>query len=131
HRLTFPPGYQVCGLAVLNEYLAIACERTSTDTIGPQDGIIFWWDGFSDTYNYFTKVPEGSPYGLQEYNNMVYYFSAGAWYEIAGANAVPTKIRSMPNFNTSYSGVAEKTMVYPYASTVRRGLLLSAYPSTS
>lgn len=131
HRLTFPPGYQVCGLSVLNEFLAIACERIPTGNSTVQDGIIFWWDGLSDTYNYDTKVPEGSPYGLQEYNNMVYYFAGGAWYEIAGANSVPKKKRSMPNFNSNYSGVVDKTIVYPYASTVRRGILLSAYPSTS
>lgn len=131
HRLTFPPGYQVCGLSVLNEFLAIACERIPTGNSTAQDGIIFWWDGLSDKYNYDTKVPEGSPYGLQEYNNMVYYFAGGAWYEIAGANSVPVKKRSMPNFNSQYSGVTDKTVIYPYASTVRHGLLLSAYPSTS
>lgn len=131
HRLTFPPGYQVCGLSVLNEFLAIACERIPTGNSTAQDGIIFWWDGLSDTYNYITKIPEGSPYGLQEYSNMVYYFAAGAWYEIAGANSVPAKKRSMPNFNSNYSGVVDKTTVYPYASTVRHGLLLSAYPSLS
>jgi len=57
-KLTFPPGYEVCGLTVFNEYLVIATERSTTGDNTPQEGIVFYWDGLSDTYNYFTRIPE-------------------------------------------------------------------------
>lgn len=131
HRLIFPPFYQVCGLAVLNEYIAIACEKITTGNGQPQEGIIFWWDGLSPSYNFFTKIPEGSPYGIQEYQNSVYYEAGGAWYGIAGANSLPVKLRTLPSSQGEYSGVTGNTIVYPYASTVRKDILLSAWPSTT
>ena len=131
HALIFPPYYQVCGLAVLNEYIAIACERIPTGTNTSQDGCIFWWDGTSATYNYFTLIPEGSPYGLQSFENIVYYYAGGAWYAISKANGVPTKLWTFPNSDSTYSNAVDKTVIYPYASTVRRDILLTAYPSTT
>lgn len=129
HKLVFPEEYEVCGLAVLNEYLAIACERSSAS--GPQDGIIFWWDGLSPSYNYFTVIPEGAPYGLREYKNVVYYFAGGAEYVIAGANSIPTKIRTMPGTDTEFSGSTSTINIYPYTSTTRNGVHLFGYPSVT
>lgn len=129
HKLVFPQEYEVCGLAVLNEYLAIACERKSTTDV--QDGIIFWWDGLSPSYNFFTRIPEGPPYALREYKNVVYYYAGGDEYAIAGANSLPEKIRSMPNSDSEYSGVNSSTVIYPYAATTRRGIHLFAYPSVT
>jgi len=130
HKLTFPQEYEVCGLAAMNEYLAIACEKnTSVNTSIPQEGIIFFWDGLSDTYNYYVRIPEGSPYGLHEYKNVVYYYAGGDWYGIASASTVPVKIRSMPNSDANYSGANSYVKVYPYAATVRKGIHLMAYPS--
>lgn len=128
HRLVFPEEYEVCGLAVLNEYLAIACERVPISTNGGLSGVIFWWDGVSPTYNYFTVIPEGAPYGLREYKNVVYYFAGGAEYAIAGANSVPQKIRTMPGTDTEFSGTNSSLVVYPYSSTTRRGIHLIGYP---
>lgn len=130
HRLTFPSEYEVCGLSVFNEYLAIACEKsTSSNTSVPQEGLIFWWDGVSPTYNYLTKIPEGSPQGIHEYKNVIYYFAGGAWYAIGSPASNPVKIRTMPGSATEYSGAAAPLKVYPYAATVRRGIHLMGYPS--
>lgn len=130
HKLVFPQEYEVCGLAAMNEYLAIACEKnTSLNTSIPQEGIIFFWDGLSDTYNYYVRIPEGSPYGLHEYKNVVYYYAGGDWYGIASASTVPVKIRSMPNSDATYTGTNSYVKVYPYAATVRKGIHLMAYPS--
>jgi hypothetical protein len=131
HRLIFPPYYQVCGLAVLNEYIAIACERIPTGNNQAQDGIIFWWDGLQQTYNYFTQIPEGSPYGIQSINNYVEYVAGGALYAITSAGAQPQKLRTLPNAQNNFLGTTNKTVVYPNASTVRNDVLLFAYPSTS
>lgn len=127
HRLTFPANLEVCGLAVWNEYLAIACERRTTGTDEPQEGMIFFWDGLSDTYNYYIKIPEGSPYSIHENHNVIYYFAGGAWYAWSGGD--PVKIRTMPNTDSEYSDTADQTIVYPYMATVRRGIHLLGFPS--
>lgn len=131
HRLVFPQEYEVCGLAVFNEYLAIACERTTTTDQTPQDGIIFFWDGVSPTYNYFTRIPEGSPYALHEYKNVIYYYAGGAWYAISSPASQPVKIRTMPQTDTEFSGANPEIAIYPYAATVRKGVHMMAFPSTT
>jgi hypothetical protein len=131
HKLTFPPGYEVCGLAVFNEYLAIACEKTSTGSQTPQDGIIFFWDGLSSTYNYFLQVPEGSPYAIHQYKNVIFYYAGGAWYALSSVTSQPEKIRTMPFGENSLGNNNDTTKVYPYAATVRNGVQLMAYPSVS
>lgn len=130
-KLTFPPGYEVCGLAVFNEYLAISTQRVTTSDNRPQDGIIFYWDGLSSTYNYFTKIPEGSPQGIHEYENAIWYVAGGNWYAITSVNAVPTKVRRLPGSESVYTSSNTPTMVYPYMSTVRYGTHLLGYPSTT
>lgn len=131
HKLVFPQEYEVCGLAVFNEYLAIACQRTTTATSTPQDGIIFWWDGLSPTYNYLTKIPEGSPYAIHEYKNVVYYYAGGAWYAIGSPASQPVKIRTMPGTDTEYSGANPQIVVNPYSATVRNGIHMLGWPSTT
>jgi hypothetical protein len=130
HRLVFPQGYEVCGIAVLNEYAVIACERVSTSSTGiPQEGILFFWDGVSATYNYFMKVPEGSPYGIHAKKNQIYYFAGTALYGMGGPTTQPIKVRTMPYSSTNYSGSANPIKIYPNAATVRRSTHLIAYPS--
>jgi len=130
-KLTFPPGYEVCGLTVFNEYLVIATERVTTGDNTPQDGIIFYWDGLSDTYNYFTKIPEGSPQSIHEYENVVYYVSSGNWYAITSVAATPEKIRRLPGSENIYTSSNVTTKVYPYMGAVRHGVHLLGWPSTT
>ena len=127
HRVTFPAGLEVCGMAVWNEFLAIATERVTSTTNEPQDGYIFFWDGLSTTYNFFIRVPEGSPYALHEHQNLLYYFAGGAWFAYGGET--PSKLRTMANTDSEYSGNVDQTIVYPYMSTVRRGIHLFGFPS--
>lgn len=131
HKLTFPPGYEVCGLAVFNEYLAIACEKTTTGMPTPQEGIIFFWDGLSSTYNYFTFVPEGSPYAIHQNKNILFYEAGGAWYAMTSVTSQPEKIRTLPFGENSYNNNNNSTKIYPYAATVRNGVQLMAWPSVS
>lgn len=126
HKLTFPAHLEVCGLGVWNEYLAIACEQKAT-TNNAQVGYIFFWDGTATTYNYFIKTPEGSPHALHEYKNILYYFAGGSWFAYAGGD--PVKIRAMPDTDSEYTDVTDTTIVYPYMSTVRRGVHLFGFPS--
>ena len=128
HRLTFPAGNEVCGLALYDEFVAIATEKRSTSSTREfQEGKIFFWDGGSTTYNYFIDVPEGAPYGLFSYKNVLYWFAGGAWWGYAGGK--PTKIKTFPNTDSEYSNTSDYTVIYPNMSTVRRGILLMGYPS--
>lgn len=130
-KLSFPPGYEVCGLTVFNEYLVIATERTTTGNNTPQEGIIFYWDGLSDTYNYFTRIPEGSPEAIHEFENAIYYEAGGSWYVITSVASTPEKIRRFPGSENVYTGSNVQTKVYPYMGTVRYGVHLFGWPSTT
>lgn len=129
-KLSFPPGYEVCGLTVFNEYLVIATEFVTTSNTA-QQGIIFYWDGLSSTYNYFTRIPEGSPEAIHEFENALYYVAAGTWYTITSVAATPQKIRSLPGSENVYTSSNTRTRVYPYVGTVRYGIHLLGWPSTT
>lgn len=132
HKLVFPMDYECCGLAVQNEFIAIALEKnTSSNTSVPQEGLIAFWDGTSPTYNYFVKVPEGSPYAIHEYKNVIYYYAGGSWFAIASPTTQPVKIRTMPNSDLNYSHADSYIKIYPYAATVRKSIHLMAYPSAT
>lgn len=130
HKLTVPMQYECCGVAHTNEYAVAAYEQTSTtNSITPQKGLIIFWDGSSPTYNYYFEVNEGSPYALHTYNNIVYFFAGGVWYEMVSPTTLPQPIRMMPGSDTEFSGTNSPITVYPYASTTRRNIQLLAYPS--
>lgn len=128
HRLTFPPGYEVCGLAVTDEFLVIGAEKRSTSsTRNFQDGKLFFWDGLSDTYNFFIDVPEGSPEALSTYHNVVYFIANGVLCAWAGGRSF-SKLRTIADTNGEYTDLHENTRVYPNAMAVRRGVLKIGYP---
>jgi hypothetical protein len=130
HKLVFPMEYECCGLAHTNEYEVVALEKTSTtNTLTPQAGLIAFWDGVSPTYNYYLEVPEGSPYALHAYENVIYYYAGGIWYEMTSPTTLPQPIRMMPGSDTEFSGTNSPITVYPYCATTRRNIQLLAYPS--
>lgn len=129
HRLVFPMEYEVCGLTTTNEFLVVALEQTTTsNTSIPQAGLLAFWDGSSPTYNYFVQIPEGSPYGVHQYQNIVYYYCNGALYGISSPTTQPVKLRTMPGTDTEFSGASVPFAVYPYSMTVRRGIHLFGFP---
>ncbi len=85
----------------------------------------------ASTYNYLTKIPEGSPYSIHEYKNTIYYYAGGSWYAIGSPASQPVKIRTMPQTDMEYSGSNSAITVYPYSATVRRGIHMMAFPSLS
>lgn len=123
HALVFPQEYEVCSLAVQNEFIVIGAGKTTTGSGTPQAGILFFWNGTSPTYDYFVEIPEGTPYSLKTYKNTAYYLAGGAWYGITGVATEPVKIRTMPGSDADFS------IGYPEAMTVRKGVLLTGYPS--
>lgn len=127
HRLTFPPGFEVCSIAQKNLMAVIGCEKRSI-TGEFQEGALFYWDGIGDTYNDWWPVPEGSPESLFSSQNTVRFIADGALYEIQSTDQ-PIKIRTLRGSNGSFSGVNDITHVYPSMMAVHRGILLIGYPS--
>ena len=127
HRLTFPPGYEVCGFAQKNLLCVIGCEKRSS-TGEFQDGALFFWDGISDTYNDWWPVPEGSPESLFSHDNTVYFMAGGALYQVQSTDQ-PIKIRTFRHTDSEFSNITDTTHCYPHMMTVRRGTLLMGYPS--
>lgn len=129
HRLTFPPGFEVCGFAQRNLMVIIGCEKRSTSGEF-QEGALFYWDGISDTYNDWWPVPEGSPESLFSQENTAHFIANGALYEIQSTDQ-PVKIRTLRNTNGVYSGVNNTTHAYPNMMTVHKGILHFGYPSNT
>lgn len=131
HRLTFPPGYEVCGLASTDEFLVIACEKRSTNASKDfQDGKLFFWDGQATTYNFFIDVPEGSPQSVFTYQNLVYMIINGSLCVHTGGKNI-TKVRTLPNTDSEFSDASDDTIVYPNMLAVRRNILMIGYPSST
>lgn len=130
HRLTFPSGLEVCGLAQYQEFEAIACERQAqTFSVEYQFGFIFLWDGISTTYSQVIPVPEGSPRSLFSYENELYWHADGSWYKLV--NQKPQRIRRFPGATEEFGGIYAQTAINPNMATVRKGVLLTGFPSST
>lgn len=131
HKIVLPPGYEVCGVAQWQEYLAVAAEKITTQSNGTQfqDGKIFFWDGIGRTYNFYIDVPEGSPGSLSVHEQVLKYIAGGALYGYAGGR--PVKLRTFRNTDSEFSDVSDYTRAYPYMMAVRQGVHLIGYPSNS
>lgn len=131
HRLTFPDGFEVCGIAPTDEFAIIACEKRSTDgTKDFQEGKLFIWDGTAQTYNQIVDVSGGSPEAIHTYNNYPYFFVNGslcAWF--GGKNIV--QIRALANTDNTYTDTIDNTHCYPNMMTVKDNLLHMGYPSST
>jgi hypothetical protein len=130
-KLSFPPGYEGYGETVFNEYLAVSAGLVTTGDNTAQEGIIFYWDGLSDTYNYFTRIPEGIPQSIHEFENAIYYEAGGNWYVISSVSATPQKVRRLPGSENVYTGSNTRTIANPNMATVRYGVHLFGWPSTT
>lgn len=129
HRLTLPPGFEVCGFAQKNLMCVVGAEKRSSSGEF-QEGMLFFWDGVAETFNDFYPVPEGSPESLFSHKNVVYFIAGGALYRMRGGDE-PIKIRTFRGTDSEYSNASDVTHVYPNMMTVRRGILLIGYPSTT
>ncbi len=129
HRLDFGPGYEVCGLTTTDEYLVIACEkRSSSNSRNFQEGRLYFWDGLSETYNFFIEIQEGSPEAAYTYQNIVYMIINGALHVWAGGKTI-VKLRTLLNTDTEFTSISDTTRVYPNMMAVRRNILIFGYPS--
>jgi len=126
HRLTLPPGYEVCGFAQKNLLCIVGAAKYST-TGEFQEGALFFWDGIADSYNDWYIVPEGSPESLFSEKNIARFIAGGALYRILGTDTVK-KEWTFKSTDSEYSGTTDTTKAPPHGMTVRRGVLMIGYP---
>ena len=74
HRLTFPSGWKVRCLARWRDYYAIGCWKGDAVTDFDQ-GMIFFWNGIKDTYNFFVEVPEGAINAMLGSQSTLYFIA--------------------------------------------------------
>lgn len=129
HRITLPPGFNVTSFGQKNLMCVIGAEKRSASGEF-QEGALFFWDGTAETYNDWWLVPEGSPESLFSHKNIVYFIAGGSLYRMRGGDE-PIKIITFRNSDSEYSGITDITHNYPNMMTVRRGILLTGYPSES
>jgi hypothetical protein len=129
HRLTFPSGYEVCGMALYQGYVAIPVERQNTSSTELQNGMIFLWNGLDTTYNDAIPIPEGSPYSLFAYENELYWQAEGSWYKLVGRN--PQRILRFPGATEEMAGAYNYLATNPNMLAVRKGTLLAGFPTTT
>lgn len=135
HRLTFPSNYEVNDLAIYDEYLAIAAYKKRSSDYGGEfgqdstEGIIFFWDGFSTTYNWYVIIPEGAPESLRSHRNVLYYVANGRMYAWAGGQ--PVLVRAFPGVDdfTSSDHDADVYLQAPYNGIdVSEGVMVMGFP---
>lgn len=125
-------GYEACGMTTMSQYLVVLAERRrSGGDSRSQDGMIYFWDGMSQSYNMKIHVPQGSPYSPQVYDNVLYFTVNGSLYAVAGVGQPSMKVRLISYQNGNYTGKPDNTVVYPNMMTVRNTELLMAFPGQS
>jgi hypothetical protein len=131
HRLTFPAGFEVCGLAVTNEFLVIACAKYSTNTSKDfQEGKLFIWDGTAQTYNQVIDVSGGAPEGIKTKDNLPYFIVNGKLCVYAGgANIV--QVHKITSLDNAFNSIVDATRVYPNMLCVKDNMLHMGYPSST
>lgn len=127
-RAIIENGMEITSITTNDEYIVFGCEKVGIgDSRTFQQGMIGFWDGQASTINFKIDCPMGDPKSLYTYQNITYMFVDGAIYAYTGAKAL-TKIRTIHDSQSEYTGIEDKTDVYNHAMTVRRGMLLMAYP---
>lgn len=101
------------------EYLVIGATKNTTNIYDSDVGRLYFWDGYSPTYNYPVEIPEGGINAL--------YGSGDKLYIIAGyqnqlleytGGLVARKLKDMPNMEAT-----KHSEVYPQGITMWRSLL--------
>lgn len=120
HKLTLPSGYRIRCLGYWREYLAMGTQRGAN--IEDYDmGRIFFWDGISDTYNFYVDVPQGAINAILSGDPM--YFMAGYSGDFMKyAGGLPQKILRMPKVETDDTLEINRKALAMYRALVHIGL---------
>ena len=127
--LRLDDGFEVCSFGSSDEYLMIGAEKYSAgSTRGFQAGRIYFWDRQSEGPNFYIDCNMGSPKAIYNFGNIVYIIISGALYAYTGGKEL-VKVRTLKGTDTEYSGRNSVTEVYPNMMTIRREVLMIAFPS--
>ena len=127
--LRLDDGFEVCSFGSSDEYLMIGAEKYSAGSSrGFQAGRIYFWDRQSEGPNFYIDCNMGSPKAIYNFGNIVYVIIAGALYAYTGGKEL-VKVRTLKGTDTEYSGRSSVTEVYPNMMTIRREILMVAFPS--
>lgn len=116
-RLKLPPGYTVRDFDRVGTYIAIVAIRGS-QLSDSDEGMLFMWDGTSQTYNDFIPL-DGNPHFVKAINNTIYVLVGGPepiLQKSLGGPASP--IMFLPDV-----GIGKTAEVYPGAKDIWRGRL--------
>lgn len=128
-RLEVGTGMEVTSITSNDEYIVLGCEKVGSVGSRPfQQGMLVFWDSAADSWNFKVDSPMGEPKSLYTYENITYMIIDGAIYAYTGGKVL-VKVRTLMDSQSEFSGVADDTNVYNKSMTVRRGILLMAYPS--
>lgn len=116
NKLTFPKGYHVRDIGVMGEYAVLAV-NDNEDITKAKRGFLFFWDGTSSTYNFFTEVSEGEGISAINANQEAVYIFPGTNGNIYRYNGVTNKVKKIPNTKTSTT-----VYVYPGGVTNYKGM---------
>lgn len=118
HRLTFPAGYRVRALGYWLEYVAIGVQR-GTNITDSDEGRIFFWDGYSKTYNFSIPVPQGGINAMFGTNGELNIFAGYQGDHLVYTGGVKAKkVKRMPKITR------DKTIeILPGAVTMWQALL--------
>jgi len=117
NKLGFMSGRHIRDLGVMGEYLVLAV-NDNEDITQAKRGWLYFWDGTSSTYNFFTEVLEGGGVSSIQANQEAIYIFTGSG-NIYRYNGATNKIKKIP-----YIGQSSTIYVYPGAETNYKGLCL-------
>ena len=127
--LRLDDGFEVCSFGSSDEYLMVGAEKYSAgSTRGFQAGRIYFWDRQTEGPNFYIDCNMGSPKAIFNFGNIVYIIISGALYAYTGGKEL-VKVRTLKGTDTEYSGRNSVTEVYPNMMTIRREVLMIAFPS--
>lgn len=118
NRVTLPAGYRVRCFGYWQEYLVIGTMQ-GTNIYDRDSGRIYFWDGTSDTYNFYVDIPEGGVNALFGTPERLYIY-AGYQGDILAyeGGQKARKIRRIPKM-----AAAKYIEIYPGAVTMWKALL--------
>ena len=130
-RLLVQDGHEITSLTYNDEYVVLGSEKVSkAGTRQAQEGSIGFWDTLAPVLNFKIDTPMGAPKSLYTYQNLTYMIIDGALYVYTGAKQL-TKIRTIQQSQSEFTGVQDNTDVYMHNMATRRNVLLIAYPSVT
>lgn len=118
HKVILGAEWRIRSFALWREFLCIGCMRGSVINEFDQ-GRIYFWDGYSPTFNYFIDVPEGGINAMLGTKGKLFILagSHGDLLEYQGGDSAE-RVKQLPKIeNTSYIDI------YPQAITMWKGLL--------